>query len=311
MRRLFTIVASVAILLAFFVPTALAAGPDVAARGGVIIAVEGNVDVPAGGHRDAVIVVNGTATIHGDVRAVVVAGGSATFTDATVESVLVVDGSADLGAGTIVSGDVSTIHGSVTQQPGAIVQGSTRALDTDLAAFAVLLIPLFVLLFIGFGLAAIAAALVVAAFGARQVRSVESLISGQPGQTLVAGIIGAVVLPVASILLVMTVVGAPIGLGMLLVLLPALTFLGWIVAAIWVGDWLVARMRGAREPGRPYLAAVLGVITLAIAGILPFVSGIATLFGFGALLLAAWNTLRPATPSPVTSGAAQPMPSAG
>jgi hypothetical protein len=310
MHRLSAIVASVAILLTLFAPVAFAAGPDLA-TGGVIVAVNGSVDVPAGGSRDAVIVVDGIARISGDVRTVVVARGSATLVDATVRSVLVIDGTADLGAGTIVHGDVSTIRGSVTQQAGAIIEGSTRALDTDLAALAVLMIPLLVLLFIGFGLAAIAAALLVAAFGARQVRQVESIITAQPGQALVAGIVGAVALPVLSILLVVTVIGAPIGLGMLLILLPALTFLGWVVAAIWVGDWLVARMRGTREPGRPYLAAVLGVIALAVAGILPFVSGIATLFGFGALLLAAWNTLRPATPSPVPAGSAQAMPSAG
>jgi hypothetical protein len=309
MRRLLAIAASVAVLLALFVPTALAAGPDVA-TGGVIVSVDGSVDVPAGGHRDAVSVVNGVARISGDVRTVVVAGGSATLADATVTSLVVVDGSADLQAGTIVLGDVSTIHGTVTQQSGAIVQGSVRALETDVAAFAVLMIPLLILLFIGFGLAAIASALLVAAFGARQVRTMESLISSRPGNVLVAGILGAVVLPVLSVLLVMTVIGAPIGLGLLLVVLPAITFLGWVIAAIWVGDWLVARMRGSREPGRPYLAAVLGVIALAVAGVLPFVSGLATLFGFGALLLTAWNVLRPEAPSPAASSA-QAVPSAG
>jgi len=310
MRRLLAIAASVAILLTLFVPTALAAGPDVA-TGGVIISVDGSVDVPAGGHHDAVVVINGVARISGDVETVVVAGGAATLTGATVRSLLVIDGSADLQAGTTVLRDVSTIGGSVTRQPGAVVEGSVRALDTDLAAFALLLIPLFILLFIGFGLAAIAAALLVAAFGSRQVRNLESLISAQPGQVLVAGILGAVVLPILSILLVMTVVGAPIGLGMLLVVLPLIAFLGWVIAAIWVGDWLIGRMRGAPEPGRPYLAAVVGVIALSVAGMLPFVSGLATLFGFGALLLTAWRMLRPGAGAPAVAGSAQPVPSAG
>jgi hypothetical protein len=38
---------------------------------------------------------------------------------------------------------------------------------------------------------------------------------------------------------------------------------------------------------------VLGVIVLALASILPFVSGIATVFGLGALLLAGWRVLKP------------------
>jgi hypothetical protein len=108
----------------------------------------------------------------------------------------------------------------------------------------------------------------------------------------------------------MTVVGAPIGLALLFVLLPALAFLGWLVAAIWIGDWLVASTRGSREPGRPYLAAVLGVIVLALVGMVPFVTAIATLFGFGALLLAAWRILRPDAAPLGQAGVPQPAPSA-
>jgi hypothetical protein len=166
-------------------------------------------------------------------------------------------------------------------------------------------------LFIGLGLAAIAAALAVATFAARQVRAVEALISRQPGQVLVAGIAGAVVLPVVAVLLVMTVIGAPIGLALLLVVLPAIAFLAWLVAAIWIGDWIVARLRGAPEPDRPYRAALLGVFVLAAAGLVPFVTAIATLFGFGALLVAGWRVLRGGVPAPGETGAAQPAPSAG
>jgi hypothetical protein len=201
---------------------------------------------------------------------------------------------------------VRTLDGTVTQAPGATVGGSVRTLDADLAALGLFLIPAFILLFLGLGLATVAAALLVAAFGARQVRGVESLIRRQPGQVLVAGVAGAVALPLIAILLIATVVGAPIGLAMLFILLPALAFLAWIVAAIWIGDWIVARLRGTAEPDRPYRAAVLGVIVLAIAGVLPFVTAIATLFGFGALLLTGWRVLRPAAPPLGEVGSTQP-----
>ena len=180
-----------------------------------------------------------------------------------------------------------------------------------MAALAVLLIPLFLLLFIGLGLTAMAVALFVAAFAARQVRHAESLISGEPGTVLVAGLAGSVVLPILAILATITIVGAPLGLGLLFLVLPVMAFLGWIVAAIWVGDWLLGRSRGASEPNHPYLAAVIGVFVLAFAGIVPFVSAIATLFGFGALLVIAWRILRPSAPQPGTAATAQPAPSAG
>jgi hypothetical protein len=309
MRRLFAIAASVAILLALFAPAALAADPA-AADGSVIVSVHGSVDVPAGQHLDAVVVIDGNARIGGTVDTVVVAGGIATLAGATVRTVVVVDGAADLGAGTTVLGDVRTLRGSVRQAAGAVVQGSVTALDADLAAFAVLMIPVLIVLFLGLGIAGIAAALLVAAFGARQVREVEALISGRPGHALVAGFAGSVALPLVAILLIATVIGAPIGFAMLFVLLPAFAFLGWLIAAIWIGDWLVAGTRGSREPGRPYLAAVVGVIVLALVGVVPFVTAIATLFGFGALLLAAWRVLRPESTPLGQAGAAQPAPSA-
>lgn len=296
MRRFFAIAASVAILLALFAPAALAAEP-VTTTGSVVVSVNGTVDVPAGDRLDAVVVVDGSARIGGDVGTVVIVAGSATFSDATVGSLTVVNGSAELQDGTTVLGDVRTFHGSVTQDTGSTVLGSVRALDGDVAAFAILLVPLFLLLFIGLVIAGFVAALLVATFGARQVRESEALISGRPGPVLVAGIVGTVALPALAFLLMATVIGAPVGFGLLFVLLPALAFLGWIVAAIWIGDWLVASIRGAREPGRPYLAVVLGVTALGLAGIIPFVSAIATLFGFGAVLLAAWRVLRPEAPS--------------
>jgi hypothetical protein len=151
----------------------------------------------------------------------------------------------------------------------------------------------------------------VAAFGARQVRNAETLISREPGTVLVAGLVGSVVLPILAVLATITIVGAPLGLGVLFFVLPVLAFFGWVVAAIWIGDWLLGRARGFREPGHPYLAAVVGVLVLAFAGLVPFVSPIATLFGFGALLLMAWRILRPPTPQLGTTGATLPAPSAG
>jgi hypothetical protein len=295
MKRLLIITAGVVMLLGLAAPAALAADP-LPRTEAVLVSVNHPVDIPAGDHLDTLVVVGGDARISGDVRTIVVVRGTATLTGATTQTLVVVNGSADLQAGTIVTGDVRTLDGVVTQQTGATVQGSVRSLDGDaaafFAAFGLLLIPAFILLFIGFGLAMIAAALVVAAFGARQVRATGLLMRREPGPVLVAGVVGGIALPLVAIALIATVVGAPIGLAMLFVLLPALAFLAWIVAAIWVGDWIVVRIRGAAEADRPYRAAVVGVVALSVAGMFPFVTGIATLFGFGALLLAAWRMFR-------------------
>ncbi len=307
MHRILLMVATVAVLLGLAAPAALAADPGPSSRS-FVLSVTHDADVPAGDHVDTLVVIRGHARIAGSVDSLVVVDGTATLTGATAGSVIVVRGSADLQAGTHVTGDVRTMDATVTRAAGVIVDGSTRPFDTDVAAFAVLLIPLFILLFVGFGLAGIAVALLVAAFGARQVREAEGLISREPGQVLIAGIIGSFVLPILAILVTVTIVGAPIGLGALLIVLPALALLGWIVSAIWVGEWILGRTRGATETGHPFLAAVLGVIVLAVAGIVPFVSAIATLFGFGALLLMGWRILRPptTTQAPGIAGWTQP-----
>lgn len=309
MKRLLFVAAAVATLLVLLAPAALAAGP-VAATGDLILSVNGGVAVPVDTQVKTVIVIDGDASVSGNVDTLIVTGGRATLSGATVRNLTVIDGSAELQAGTTVSGDVSTIRATVTQQPGAVVQGSVKALDADLAALGLLLIPFLILLFLGFGLVAVAAALLVAALGARQVREVEALISERPGPALVAGIAGMVGLPLLAILLMVTVIGAQIGLALLFLVWPALAFSAWLVAAIWIGDWLVTRRRGSPEPGRPYRAAVLGVVVLAIAGLLPFVTAIATLFGLGAVLLAAWRILRPAAPPLAQAGSTQPAPSA-
>ena len=299
MHRILALVAAAAILLGIAAPVALAADPEGSSRS-VVVAVAHDVDVPAGDHVGTLVVVRGNAMVGGSVDQLVIVDGTASLagTTATAGTITVVNGTADLGAGTTVTGDVRTFDGTVTRADGAIVGGSTRAFEANVAAFAILLIPLFILLLVGFALAGLAAALFVAAFAARQVREAEALISREPGTVLVAGLIGSFVLPILALLVTVTVVGAPIGLGALLVVLPALAFVGWIVAAIWVGDWILGRARGASEAGHPYLAAVVGVVVLAVAGIVPFVSAIATLFGYGALLVMGWRILRPPTATP-------------
>jgi hypothetical protein len=312
MSRILAAVAAALLVLGLVVPAALAADPAGSDRS-LVLAVGHDAVVPAGDHVDTLIVIRSNARVEGSVDSVVVIDGTATLAaGATSGSVAVIKGTADLQAGATVTGNVRTIDGSVSRAAGAVVQGDVGTYDANVAAFAVLLIPLFLLLFIGFGLAGIAAALLVAAFASRQVRQAEGLITREPGRVLVAGIAGSVLLPILALLLTATIVGAPFGLGALLVVLPALAFFGWIVAAIWVGDWIVVRMRGAAEPGQPYLAAVIGVVVLAFAGLVPFVSAIATLFGYGALLLMGWRILRPPTATaPAGSGWTQPAPVAG
>ena len=123
------------------------------------------------------------------------------------------------------------------------------------------------------------------------------------------GLAGLFVIPIVAILAMITVIGAPLGLAILLMVWPAAAFAGYLIAAIWIGDFLLSRRGDAAQAQRPYLAATIGIVVLWIVSFVPFVGAIASLFGFGAVLLMAWRTFRqPTTTQPaVTPPATQPM----
>ncbi len=292
------VAAGAALLLAFLLASALspsvrAADPTLSHTGRVLISTGGGITVPAGEQADVVVVVNGTATINGQVNTIVVIDGAANLAGARTESIFAVRSPVTLGAGTVVLGDVMRVDSQVLRVGDAQVHGSIRDLAVDAAGIGLLLAPAIILLFLGFALAAIAAGLLLVALASRQVRKAEALISHRPIATLAAGL-GGVVLPLfVVILLMVTVVGAPLGFGILFGLWPLTGFVGYLVAGIWIGDWVLRRMSPAVERDRPYLAAVIGLLLMDLLGIVPPLAGIASLFGFGAVILLAWQTIRP------------------
>jgi len=291
MKRLLLAITTVALVMGLAAPAVLAADSAAASRGEVLIAINGNLTVPGDEQANAVVVINGTATVLGHATSLVVLNGSAILQGATVHSVFVTGGTVTLGPGTTVTGDVRTINATVTQDPGAVVGGSIRNADADLIGFTWAIIPVIILFVLGFSLATIVAGLALAGLGSRQVRSAESLIRNELGMTIVFGVAGLVIIPIVAVLAMITVIGAPLGLAILLMVWPAAAFGGYLVAGIWIGEWLLYR-HSASRPDRPYLAATVGLVVLEIAGFVPFVVPIASLVGFGAVLMLAWRTLR-------------------
>jgi hypothetical protein len=97
---------------------------------------------------------------------------------------------------------------------------------------------------------------------------------------------------VLLVVLTATVIGAPLAFGIAFGLWPMAAFIGYLVAGITIGDWIVGRLSPGVTRERPYLAAVVGLVALEVIGIVPLVSAVATLFGYGAVLLIAWRTLQ-------------------
>jgi hypothetical protein len=306
MRKLLALLAATMLLLGL-AGAAAAADEALEHTGRVIFVVGGDVDVAVDEQADAVIVIGGDASVAGTVNALVVVNGAATLTGATLESLTVIGGEADLDGSTTVTGDVYHLNSTITTAAATDVGGEVRDVTTDVGAFAIFLGAAALVLWVGFALATVLVGLLVAGLAARQVRQATTLISREPGMTFLTGLLAVVVPPLAAVLAFATLVGIPAGLGLLFVVWPAMAFIGYIVAAIWLGEWLLNRNRPASErPERPYLAAVVGLFVAFVIGLVPLVTPVISLFGLGAVVLASWRTLRH-RPAPVTGTvAAQP-----
>jgi len=305
-QRLIGIAGAILLLLALAAP-ALAADP-LAHDGSARLVAGGSLTIAEGEHVDTLIAAGADVVVRGEVNAIVVLDGSLVLEGGTTEAIVALSSPVSLDASSVVLGDIRTLDASVSRADGAQVDGAVRGLETDLVNIGLVLAPVFLLFAVGLAVATVVAGLALAALAARQVRAAEELIRSEPGTVLVAGLAGLVVVPFLAVLAIATVIGAPVGIALLVGVWPAVAFIGYLVAGIFIGDWILARVRGDEPAGRPYAAAVVGIVTLQVIGLVPLVGAIASLFGFGAVLLLAWRTFR-GTPreAGAVGAAAQPM----
>jgi len=283
------------LLLATLTFTTLLAVPAAAQNGGgndsVLVRVNGNVSVPDGESHGVVVVVNGDLRFRGDANTVVVVEGNADLVGASIETLVVVSGTANLGADTVVSGDVYAVDTSVSRDPSATVQGTIQeSVGWEVASGFWILGVLFL---IGWAVLVMLGGLVLAAVAPELSRRAGRVITTRLGATIVASLILWIVLPVAGGLLAVTVVGIPVAITIWLVILPALGFVGFLVSGIRIGEFFVAREGGV---GHPYMAAFLGLLALVVVGVIPGLGGIvvalAGFLGSGALALMALDSTR-------------------
>ena len=136
------------------------------------------------------------------------------------------------------------------------------------------------------------AGLLVVFFMPRVETSVVATLRQRPGRSLLAGFVLLVTTPVAALLLMISVLGLPIGLAMAALYAIAL-FSGVLATAFFVGD-AEARLFNSGPVvtrGQHAMLLLAGVLTLAVlrsvlGGVIVFAS---VLFGLGALMLAAYQ----------------------
>lgn len=150
--------------------------------------------------------------------------------------------------------------------------------------------------------------------GGAVVRQPAHSLRERPASGLGFGFVVAVVFPVACVVAIVLIVSLPLGLlGMLVFGL--LLFLSRLVAAVFVGDWLLRRLTGAVRPSE-YASLALGLALLLLLAFIPYLGFlirlVAIILGLGGIYLALRHYGFPsAGDSPAPSVASAPAPAAG
>jgi hypothetical protein len=238
-----------------------------------------------------VIVIDGNLTIDGAVRNnVFVVDGDVTVNGRVDHEVTVVSGTLTLNAGSRVD-EVRSINGNFVRNEGATVTGTIHERD-GFAIGAAGLVAMSILFWAGLTVTAVVAGLVFSAIGGRQLTKAAFATTQDTPWTILASVFVWIGLPIVAAILIATLVGLPLGLGVFVVLMPALWFLGYIVVATRVGI-AITRWRPADEDQHPYMAATAGTLLFQLLALIPgigvLVIGVAGLWGAGALALIAYR----------------------
>lgn len=120
-------------------------------------------------------------------------------------------------------------------------------------------------------------------------KKTSTTITEKPWPTLGVGIVALITIPIASLLLLITVIGIPIGL-ISFVIYGLLLYLSKIPAGLWIGEKIL------KSEEKPYLPMILGMLLLLLVGFIPYlgriISFIAILLGIGSYLLNIKETIQ-------------------
>jgi hypothetical protein len=295
-RRPFVRVGLAVALAALFVATTAApASAQTESDDGPRVVITGRVDVGAQERTDSVVIFDGPAQIDGDVNGSVVAfNGDILVRGHVDDNVVALKGRATLADGATVGGDVVSSDRPVVAR-GATVDGDIRRVN-----FRNYFRSLGWLLWLGWWLAVSISLFVLGvlllALAPRIFPPMLEVARTRVGPVIGWGLAVVIGLPIVCVLVMITVVGIPLGLIGLLSL--ALVYsVGYIVASLLLGRRLLA------EPRSVYLAFFVGLLILRVVGLVPVLGGLvsvaATVYGVGALFVAAWRAARaPQAPSP-------------
>jgi hypothetical protein len=293
MRKSVVVGLFLVLMVGLAAPAWAQAGPDSEA----FVVLSGRADVPQGETVGDLVVFHGSATGAGTVD------GSLTAFDAPVTisgrvngDVVAFNGRVELQSGANVTGDVVSQSAPVVAS-GATIGGTTKRLQTNTnwegfgwagklawwlaVSISTLVVGLLLVWLVGRGAGRILEA------GRTRI-----------GPSIGLGLLLFFGLPLLAIIALVTVVGIPLGLGLLAALL-LIYALGYSAAA-----WILGRSL-VHEPTAWAVAFLAGWAILRVVALIPILGGLvwfaAVAFGLGALAVAIWRARAPSRPTPTAA----------
>jgi hypothetical protein len=275
-----------------------------AASAGDRVVLSGDVVVRKGEVSGDVVIIHGSARVAGVVRgSVVVVDGTVSVSGVIHGDVVALDGPVELLRGAHVTGDVWVAHGKADVQVGSLVDGDIRRGSLSFLSPARLVTRAG--FWIAISVSTLLLGLLLVLLAPRGVDAVARAGRDAVGASIGWGFALMLGLPVAGFLLLVTLVGIPFGVGLLLGL-ALLYSVAYAYAA-----WIVGRLliRSSRHGGPRRLTSFLaGWASLRAVGFIPVVGGItwflAALYGLGATTVAIWRARKePARAAPAPTAA--------
>jgi hypothetical protein len=267
------------LLLCWLLPAAnasAAADGDGDADGDRIVLV-GSVLVDRGETASDVVVFDGDVTIRGDVTGnVVVFDGDVTIRGSVEGDVVAFSGLATLGRRGRVSGDVVYGDDKPVLAPGADVGGKVEKIDFGDAG-----ILGAIALWVAFTVSLFLLGLFLLLLAPKAADAIARTAKAKPLPAALVGLVAFFLIPAIAILACVTAIGLPLGVVLLLLVVP-LYAISYCAAALVLGRVILKQAR--------ILAFVVGLVILQLLTLIPIAGGIvgflATVFGLGAVLLA-------------------------
>ena len=282
----------IALFLALLPATSFAQVNE-ASDAGFVMRIDGDLTVREGESVDSAVVISGNVQVDGTIQDfLMVIDGDAEISGRVDGDIVAISSTIDLTADAVIDGDINLIDSDLNQAPGSQVLGDVN--DEFEIHWWVFLIINFVF-WIGMTIAVLIFGLLLVAVAPRQAANAAATMTADPGWSILSAAIAFIGVPIAAIITFVTVIGVPLGVGVLAFMLPAIWFVGYLVGGLMLGTLIYSQATG-RVRGNRYLAVVTGLAIIQLFALVPFLGIlVAILMGFwgaGAVVLLAWRSFR-------------------